>query len=249
MARLANHARPPTPGQTQHVPAIPHFEAERLLRTTDERSARALLRDCGIPVAMDELAQSREEAVQIAQRICGKVVLKVASAEIAHKSEVGGVLLGLEGAAAVGDGFDRLLTHVRQLKPEAHIDGVLVSPLIEGGVEVLVGYSCDPVFGPLVAVGLGGIFVETLKDKSVELAPFGTDVALRMLQSLRGFDILLGVRGRPAVDLSALTEVIARVSAFAARHADVVESLEINPLIVQATGVMAVDALLVLKQV
>jgi acyl-CoA synthetase (NDP forming) len=247
MARLARRTNVSSRDDVADIPTIPDFDEAVLRAAVDERSARALLRDCGIPVATEALARSRAEAVAAAHQIAGKVVLKIASADILHKSEVGGVLLGLEGDDAVGDGFDLILSRAAASQPHARIDGVLVSPMIERGLEILVGFTSDPVFGPIVAVGLGGIFVETLKDKAVELAPFGRRVALEMITSLRGADVLRGARGLPPVNLEALADIVSRISAFAAKYSHVVESLEINPLIAHPSGITAVDALLIPK--
>ena len=227
---------------------IPAFEPAELMAATDEMAARSILRRCGIPVAEEQLARSAPEAVQIADQIGGKVVLKIASADIPHKTEVGGVLLGLAGAGDVARGYEAIMSRVRIASPDAHLDGVLVSPLITDGCEILIGFTMDEVFGPMVAVALGGVVVEVLKDKVVEIAPFDKATALRMVRSLKGASLLDGFRGRPPVDVEAIADALHRVSLFAAKYAEIVESLEINPLIARADGVIAVDALLIPKR-
>jgi acyl-CoA synthetase (NDP forming) len=247
MARLSRIEPYSAPQGDVDRSIIPDLDVHELRDAKDEKAARSIMRRCGIPVASDELATSAAEAVRIATALGGKVVLKIASPDIAHKSEVGGVLLGLAGESAVRDGFSTIMSRAREACPEARLDGVLVSPLIEDGLEILVGFTTDAVFGPIVAVALGGVLVEVLKDKVVEIAPFGKDVALRMVQSLKGAALLHGFRGRPPVDVEAIADVISRVSIFAAKYAHAVESLEINPLIARSDGVIAVDALLIPK--
>ena len=227
---------------------IPSFDSKELISATDEKAARSILRQCGVPVAEERMAKSAIEAVEIALSIGGKVALKIASADIPHKTEVGGVLLGLVGAKAVGEGFDSIVSRVREASPTARIDGVLVSPMISDGIEVLVGFTTDEVFGPIVAVAMGGVLVEVLEDKVVESAPFSKETALNMVRSLKGAKLLAGYRGKPSVDIDAIADVIHRVSMFADKYRNIVVSLEINPLIARAKDVVAVDALLVPKQ-
>ena len=248
MANLCQHAGS-TPVNLDFASAvIPTFDPAELMAAVDEMAARSILRRCGIPVAEDLIATSALEAVQIAAEIGGKVVLKIASADIPHKTEVGGVLLGLAGADDVARGYEAIMSRVSLANPDAHLDGVLVSPMIADGSEILIGFTTDEVFGPMVAVALGGVVVEVLKDKVVEIAPFDKATALRMVSSLKGAALLDGFRGRPPVDVEAIADALHRVSLFAAKYADVVESLEINPLIARADGAIAVDALLIPKR-
>jgi acyl-CoA synthetase (NDP forming) len=175
------------------------------------------------------------------------VVLKIASPDIAHKSEIGGVLLNVATAAQVKRGFAALMEGARAKAPAARLDGVLVAPQVQGGVEVILGVSREPVFGPVVMFGLGGIFVEVLKDITLRIAPFGIEEAGRMIREVKGYPLLAGARGRPRADVAALAEALSRLSVFAAARADDLETLDINPFLVlpEGKGAVAVDALIV----
>jgi len=178
-------------------------------------------------------------------------VLKIVSPDIAHKSELGGVLLGLDSAQAVRAGYGTLLERARAHAPDARIEGVLVAPLVRGGVETILGVTRDPVFGPVVLFGLGGILVEVCKDVTLRIAPFSEAEALEMIRSVKGYALLEGVRGQPRADIPALARALARLSVFAQANADALESLDINPFIVlpEGQGALAVDALIVPRAV
>ncbi|MEC7675235.1 MAG: acetate--CoA ligase family protein, partial [Pseudomonadota bacterium] len=151
----------------------------------------------------------------------------------------------LDDAAAVKAGFTTLMERARTAKPDARLDGVIVAEMVTGGVEAVAGVVRDPVFGPAVMFGLGGVFVEVLKDVTFRLAPFGVDEARRMIDEIQGRAMFDGVRGAPPADLDALAETLARLSVFAAANAERIESVDLNPLIVRADGTLAVDALIV----
>ncbi|MEK9753232.1 MAG: acetate--CoA ligase family protein, partial [Rhodospirillaceae bacterium] len=185
-----------------------------------EFDAKRVLASAGIPVSKERLATSAEDAVAAWLEIEGPVAMKIASPDIAHKTEIGGVLLNVDGAAAVADGFRTLMARAETAQPDARLDGVIVAEMAAKGVECVLGVVNDPVFGPAVMFGLGGIFVEVLKDVSFRLAPFGTDEAKRMIDEIKGRAMLDGVRGAPAADLDALAEALARLSVFAAANAD-----------------------------
>ncbi|MGR3454509.1 acetate--CoA ligase family protein, partial [Pseudooceanicola sp.] len=174
----------------------------------------------------------------------GPVVLKILSPDIAHKTEVGGVALNLRGAGPVRAAAQRMLEEIPAKVPDARIDGLLVSPMAGEGVELIVGTHRDPVMGPMVMVGLGGVLAEVLKDVALARAPVTAEEALGLLARLRGGAILDGVRGRPGVDRKAVADVIARLSVLAAANADSVESIEINPLLARPDGAVALDALI-----
>ncbi|MBM3489185.1 MAG: acetate--CoA ligase family protein [Alphaproteobacteria bacterium] len=212
-----------------------------------EHAAARLLADAGIPTVATEVVASADAAVAAAERLGYPVALKVASADIAHKSDVGGVKLGLGDAEAVRHAHAAILASVAGKAPGARVDGVLVAPMVQDGVECILGVHRDPVFGPVVLCGLGGIFVEILKDVSLRIAPFGTDEARRMLDELRGRRLLDGARGRPPADVEALVEALARLSVYADRHRDRIESIDINPFAVlpRGHGAMALDAVVV----
>jgi hypothetical protein len=175
------------------------------------------------------------------------VVLKIASKDIAHKTEIGGVALNLQDDDGVRQAFERLMSNARRHAPHAHVDGVLVAPMITDGVELIAGVSRDPVFGPVVMVGLGGIYAEILKDVSVQVAPVSEDEALRMIRSLKMFPLLDGARNQPRADVAAAARTVARLSDFACRYAEDVAEIDLNPILVkpEGMGVLVLDALMV----
>jgi acyl-CoA synthetase (NDP forming) len=175
------------------------------------------------------------------------VVLKTASEDIAHKTELGGVALDLKGDDAVRQAYDRLIANARRHAPEARLDGVLVAPMARGGVELIAGVSRDPVFGPVVMVGMGGIHAEILKDVAVQVAPVSEEEAARMIRSLRMYPLLDGARGQAKSDVGAAARTVARLSEFACRHAGDVAEIDMNPILVrpEGEGVLVLDALMV----
>jgi acetyltransferase len=195
----------------------------------------------GIPVATARLASTAEEAADAAARIGFPVALKLASPDIAHKTDVGGVRLGLVSAREVAAAARAMVERVRGERPQARIAGVLVQPMVARAPELLLGAVRDPQFGPMVVVGFGGIYVEVLDDTAARLAPVTPAEAAEMLAELRMAPVLRGVRGKPPVDLPALAEAISRFSALAVDLPDLAE-IELNPLMAGAEGVVAVDA-------
>jgi len=203
----------------------------------------ALLRAVGIPLADTIAAADADAAARAAERVGYPVVLKIDSPDIPHKTDVGGVRLGCADAAAVRAAFRDLLEGVRDRVPTAHIDGVLVQPMVSGATEMIVGVKTDPLFGPAVVCGVGGIFVETLHDVAVRVPPLDHAEAAAMIAELRGSALLRGVRGRPPADIAALTDVLVRVAALAHAERARLTALDLNPLLVleHGRGVMAVD--------
>jgi acetyl coenzyme A synthetase (ADP forming)-like protein len=195
----------------------------------------------GIPVLAPRLAGTADEAAAAAEALGCPVALKIVSPDISHKTDVGGVALGLTSPAEVGPAATAMLARVGQHRPNATIQGFLVQPMAPSGKELLLGTLRDPQFGPLVVVGFGGIYVEVLRDMAVRLAPLSPAEALRMLDELRMAPLLRGVRGQPPVDQAALAETIVRFGQLAADCPELSE-LELNPLVAYATGVVAVDA-------
>ena len=200
-----------------------------------------LLEAYGIPCAAGHAASTPDEAAVVAQRYGFPVALKVLSPDITHKSDVGGVVLGLSSAAEVTRAAGAMLARVRAERPQAAIRGVLVQPMVTPGRELLLGMVRDPQFGPLIMVGLGGIYVEVLKDTVARLAPVSVPEALTMLDELRMAPLLRGVRGEAPVDRAAVAEVICRFAQLAMQIPELRE-IEINPLMASATGAVAVDA-------
>lgn len=194
-----------------------------------EAEARDLLAAAGVPMARDETAASAAEALLAAESFGGKVVLKVASPDIAHKTDVGGVMLGVPHAEAAA-AYEAMMARVAEAAPGARLEGALVSPMLPEGVDLILGAKRDPVFGPVVLVGLGGVFTEVLKDVSFRRAPVSEATALEMLGELKGAALLQGARGAAPCDLGAVARAVSALSVFAVAHAAEVESVEVNPL-------------------
>lgn len=240
----------PAPGAVEASPATTDDGAPPPLDAYNEVQAMELLRQAGLPASPCVLAADADAAVRAAAGLGVPCALKVVSPDITHKSDVGGVKLNVQGDDALRGACADILASVRQHRPDARIDGVLVAPMAPKGVECIAGVHCDPVFGPVVMFGLGGVFVEVLKDVSFRLAPFGRDDALAMIREIKGYALLQGARGAPPCDVGALAEALAALSRFAhARRADF-SSVEINPLLAlpEGQGVVALDAVVIRAQ-
>jgi acetate---CoA ligase (ADP-forming) len=209
-----------------------------------EAAARDLLAACGVPLVPAELVASADEAVRAARQIGPPVALKVCSADITHKSDIGGVALGVHGDAQVIQAYRRVRA-AGEAVPRAVIDGVLVMPMRTGGVELLAGVTVDRAFGPVLAVGLGGVWVELLADTSLRVLPVTTGEVKRMLGELRGSPLLTGARGTRPADLDALARVIKNVGDAAMSLDGSLRALEVNPLWVNGATVEALDVLVV----
>jgi acyl-CoA synthetase (NDP forming) len=236
-ATFAAAAEPSSP-----PPAAP--EVTLRAHTPSEAVAKALLGAAGVPPVPEHAAPDSEAAVAAASAIGFPVVMKILSPDILHKSEMGGVLLDVADADAVRHGFATLVDRARHHAPAARIEGVLVAKQIKGAVEMALGVIRDPVFGPVAMVGLGGIFIEVLKDVSFRRCPFSPEEAERMVRSLRGFPLLDGVRGRPRADVPALARALSALSAFAASAGPRLLSVDVNPMLVlpEGQGCYAADA-------
>lgn len=215
-------------------------------RPGSERATLDFLARCNVPVVPMTLAREVDEAVVAARAIGGHVVLKIASDDIAHKSDIGGVVLNLEGDGAVAEAFRRVMAAA---PTGARVDGVLVAPMRSGGLELFVGCTRDPQWGPVIAVGLGGVWVEVLQDVVLRPLPIEGAEVKRMLAELRGAKMLEGVRGLPAADLDAVSDVIARIGDAAVALGPDLEALEVNPLWVRGSETEALDALAVWRDV
>jgi acyl-CoA synthetase (NDP forming) len=238
-------AAKPDAGRMAETRRILHSAGPRL----SERDAKGLLGLYGVAFVQDRVVQTADDAVAAAGSTGYPVVLKVESPDIAHKTEAGVVRLGLRDAAAVRAAFEAVMWAAKRVEPPARIAGVLVQPMLDAGVEIVVGSQLDPTFGPLVVVGLGGVMVELLRDATTELAPVNHAQARMMLGRLQGFPLLTGFRGSAPVDLDKLCEVIVRVSQAAAELADVVAEIDVNPVICGPGRAIAVDALVVRRSV
>ena len=214
--------------------------------TPSEAEAKRLLAAAGIAAAPEAACAHVDEAVAAAERFGYPVVMKILSPDILHKSEIGGVLLDVPDAVGVADGFRLLLDRAKAAAPAARIEGVLVAKQLKGGVECILGIHRDPVFGPVAMFGLGGIFVEVLKDVVFRRAPFGPDVAEQMIRSIKGAPLLLGARGRKPVDVKALADTLSRLSAFAVAAGPRLASIDLNPVFAmpEGEGAFAVDAVI-----
>lgn len=217
-------------------------------RSYNEFDARQLLRAMGITTPEERFVRSAAEAADAARAIPGPVALKVVSADLLHKSDVGGVALGLK-QDAVESAAQSMLARVTAAAPAARIEGLLVSSMVSG-MECIVGVHPDPVFGPVVVVGLGGTAVELLQDVSRRFAPVSEPEAHAMLRELRTFPLLDGYRGRPKADIAALVRVIVAISQFAAENAAVLQAFEVNPVMVgrAGEGAVAVDCVLTVRE-
>jgi hypothetical protein len=214
-------------------------------RPGNERETLAHLAAHGVPVVPQEVARSGEEAAAHALGIGGPVALKVLSPDIAHKTEAGGVALGLEGNEAVSAAYGGIVASARAYAPDARIEGVLVAPMRKGGIELLVGVARDPVWGPVLAVGLGGIWTELLADTALTLLPARPDDIVSALRSLRAAKIFEGYRGAPATDMDRLADTIASIGEAALTLGPDLAALEVNPLFVRGSEIEALDALAV----
>jgi acyl-CoA synthetase (NDP forming) len=214
--------------------------------TYDEFEAKKILMSAGIPCAAETVVTSSDAAADAAATIGFPLVMKIVSPDIQHKSEIGGVLLDLKSADEVRAGYATLIDRAKNRAPQARITGVLLAQQVKGGVETIMGVIRDPVYGPMVMFGLGGVFVEVLKDVTFRRAPFGPSEARRMIRDLKGYAILRGVRGAPPADEEALVQALTRLSAYAAAQGDALESIDVNPFIVLPAGhgALAVDALI-----
>lgn len=214
-------------------------------RAWTEREAKRLLAAYGLPVPQELLATTADEAVVHARGINGPVALKIESEDIAHKTEAGAIRLNVSGEAAVREAYEEVRAAALRYKPDAKIAGVLVQEMVPRGTELMLGIVHDPVFGPLIAVGLGGIYVEVMRDITFRVPPVDAPTAREMLGELRGYKILEGVRGMAPADIEALVDCIVRLSWLAHDHGATIRELDVNPLTALAKGAKVVDALLV----
>lgn len=238
-------------GSSPAPSALPHAEPRTSAGALSEVDAKRVLRQAGIAIPSGRLARSCDEALQVAADVGFPVVLKIVSEQILHKTEAGGVRLGIADADELRDAHRDLMRTVAQARPDAVLDGVLVERMLPpGGREVLVGVHHDAAFGPILSVGLGGIFVEVLRDVAHRALPITAVDASAMIRELRAYEWLEGTRGQPPADIAALERLLLDVSAFATSHADDLIELDLNPVWVggRGQGAIALDALLVMKE-
>ena len=213
-----------------------------------ELESKQVLHDLGIPTTLGQLATSEEEAVRAAEAMGYPVVLKIASPDIVHKSDVGGVTLHLQDGEAVRQAFRAMQQSVAAQAPGARVDGISVQPMAAPGVEVIIGMSKDATFGPVLMFGLGGVLVEVLKDVTFRIVPLSQRDAREMIHDIQGFPVLAGYRGAAPADLEALQHILLTLSAFVAQTPEIKE-IDLNPIYAYAQGALAVDARVLLEEV
>src|SRR5438477_3235715 len=216
-------------------------------RSLSEQASKQVLAAYGVPVSRDLLATSAAEAARAAESIGLPVVLKVSSPDLSHKSDLGLVKVGLRSTGEVRSAYRELLARALDAAPGAAVEGVLVSELVQGGVEMAVGFAQDDLFGPTVMLGSGGVLVEVLRDVTFRVPPFGKEESRRMVEELQGYPLLQGARGRPRADVRSLVDVIMRVQRMAMDLSGEVAELDVNPLVVRPKGALALDALVVCR--
>ena len=214
-----------------------------------EREAKRLLSAAGVPVVDEELAGTADDAARAAAALGFPVAVKLCAAGVLHKTELGGVVLDVSTEASARQAYETITSRARAVDPGVHIEGVLIAPMVTGGVETILGVRHDPTFGPVVMFGLGGTFVEIIEDVSFRVAPFGQAEARRMIAETRAGKMLRGARGRGPYDVAALAAALSRLSVFAAEHGDRIDSTEINPFVVlpKGHGAVALDAAIVTR--
>jgi len=211
-----------------------------------EVESKALLKKAGIPVVEAKLARSKKAAISISNEMGFPVVLKISSPDVVHKSDSGGVKLGLANATQVGKAYTEIISSVKQAYAKAQIEGVSVQPMAPPGVEVIVGMSKDPQFGPVLMFGLGGILVEVLKDVSFRIVPVTTRDAREMIREIKGYPVLEGYRGQQPASIPALEKLIVKVSQFVEKNPHIKE-LDLNPIFAYPDKAVAVDARIILE--
>lgn len=212
-----------------------------------EYEAKALLSRHGLPVSEEQLARSADEATAIAARFGAAIALKIQSRQIPHKTEVGGVVLGLRDPDAIGKAYEALIERAGRAAPDAAIDGVLVQKMQAVGRELAIGVVQDPDFGPMMMVGMGGIHIEVMRDVAIEPLPVRRPDAERMLRSLRAWPLLEGVRGEAAADIEAVMALMESLSMMVEGAAGAVREIDLNPVFVypRGKGAVIIDALVV----
>jgi len=215
-------------------------------KVLSEVESKQLMEEAGVSTARARLATTREEAQAQARDTGFPVVLKIISPDISHKSDVGGVKLDLKSPEEVGAAFDEIMASAKKAAPDATIEGVSVQQMARPGVEVIIGISQDAQFGPVLMFGLGGVFVEVLKDVAFRIVPITPRDARQMVREIKAYPVLEGIRGQDPADVAALEQLLLRVSEFAEQHPEIAE-LDLNPIFAYKDGALAVDARVVLS--
>jgi acetate---CoA ligase (ADP-forming) subunit beta len=216
-------------------------------RVLMEIEAKSVIKDAGIKVTDTKLAVGIKEALKICKETGFPVVLKIASADITHKSDAGGVKTGLKDAKEVKKAYADIMVSVKAKYPNAKIEGVSVQPMARPGIEVIIGTSRDPQFGPVIMFGLGGIFVEVLKDVSFRLIPIEKRDAEEMIEEIKGKALLKGYRGQEPASKEVLVDVLMKVSALAAKT-PAIKEMDLNPVFAYKDSAVAVDARIIMEE-
>ena len=211
-----------------------------------EHEAKELCSQYGIPITNYRVSKSHDEAIKAAEEVGYPIVLKIISPDIVHKSDVGGVILNLKNKQEVHEAYNDLLERIKLRIPNAKIEGVLVEEMAPPSVEVVVGATRDSQFGPTLMFGLGGLFVEILKDTSFRLAPITEVEAMDMIREVKAYSILEGYRNQPRADLNVIKDILMKVSKLIVEHQEIRE-LDLNPVIVYEKGAKVVDARIILE--
>ncbi len=211
-----------------------------------EPEAKTICIEYGIPVTKFKVAKNEIDAIQFAKKIGFPIVLKIVSPDIIHKFDVGAVILNVNNEAEVRSAYNRILKNVNKHKPSARIVGLLVQEMAPQSTEVIVGATKDPQFGPALMFGLGGIFVEVLKDVTFRIAPISEPDAREMITEVRANPILKGYRGQPPADINAIVEILMNTSRLVMEHQEIKE-LDLNPIMVYEKGAKTVDARIILE--
>lgn len=211
-----------------------------------EPEAKTVCMEYGIPVTKFKVAKTVDEAVNYAEEIGYPVVLKIVSPEIIHKSDVGGVAVNLETSAEVREAYQEILENTKKHKPNAKIIGVLVQEMAPESTQVIVGATKDPQFGPALMFGLGGVFVEILKDVTFRIAPLTEREAEEMITEVKAYPILKGYRGQPPADIKTIVQILLNTSKLVMEHQEIKE-LDLNPIMVYEKGAKTVDARIILE--
>jgi acetate---CoA ligase (ADP-forming) subunit beta len=220
------------------------YKEKRLLLT--EVESKDLLVQEGIPIIPTRLAKTKSEAIQLSKQFGFPVALKIVSPDFTHKSDAGGVKLGLNNSTQVGHAYGAIKTSIKQYNPKAVIQGVSVQKMAQPGIEIIIGMTKDDQFGPVLMFGLGGILVEVLKDVSFRLIPLTKRDAREMIREIKGFPLLKGYRGMEPVNTDYLEDLIVKISNFIDKHAEIKE-LDLNPVFVYSDGATVVDARIILE--
>lgn len=212
-----------------------------------ENESKTILQEYKLPITQFKVAVTEDEAVNAAETIGYPVVLKILSPDVIHKSDVGGVLINIKDADGVRKGYQTIMVNVKKHKKKAHIKGIFVEEFAPKGIEVIIGAIKDPQFGPALMFGLGGIFVEVLKDVSFRVAPITKYDAGEMIKEIKGYPILTGIRGQEPSDLKALKEILLKVSKLVMDYS-IINQLDLNPVFSYSKGAKCVDARIILEE-